>query len=316
VEAGVGSDSGKLDAALRDARPRDASNGDAAQPSADASPDTGPAPTSCTCSACGTPCGCAGSSCFTSRLFLSYGGDGSGSWRPTTSLTVERAAVVRLGWLGSEPSGHKLSQSPAPLVVLSASSFDGAAEIDAFARLTDGRYLLSTRDDEVFYGEPFDDDDLIAFEPLTQRVTRYMDLGSLLTSVSGSDVDVDALHVAADGSLFFSVDAQVKVSNATFGPSDLLRLGQGGVERLVIGADAWDGRDLESLGVNPESGHFLASFSGSGAIAGGASFTATDLVELAFGPDQPFKAGYSIFLKGSSEFSAVAGILSAIHFGE
>jgi hypothetical protein len=317
-DTSVGSDGGKLDAGADpqlDAQQRDAAEQDAAP--ADARADTGPPPPSCDCSACGVPCGCsADDRCFSSHLFLSYSGDGSGNWRPTSSITLERAAVVRLGWLNGESAGHKLVQPPAPQVVLAASSFAGAAEIDAFARLSDGRYLLSTRDDEVFQGEPFDDDDLIAFEPLTQSVTRYMDLGSLLTSVSGSDVDVDALHVTDDGTLLFSVDAPVKVGNATFGASDLLRLGQGGVERLVLGADVWDDRDLESLSVNPESGHFLASFAGNGAIGAGVSFGPADLVELAFGPGQPFKAGYTLFARGSSEFSAAAGTLSAVHFGE
>jgi hypothetical protein len=197
-----------------------------------------------------------------------------------------------------------------------ASSFSGAAEVDAFARLSDGRYVFSTRDDETFLGESFDDDDLIAFEPLNQGISRYMDLGSLLSAVSGSDVDVDALHVMPDGTIYFSVDADVKAGNASFGRADLLRLGSGGIERVVDGADAFGGRDLESLSVNPATGNFLASFAGNGGLGAGTSIAPTDLVELAFGPGLAFKPGYTTFLRGATEFSAVAGTLSAVHFGE
>jgi hypothetical protein len=108
----------------------------------------------------------------------------------------------------------------------------------------------------------------------------------------------------------------VKANNATFGRADLLRLGSGGVERVVNGAEAFGGRDLESLSVNAATGNFLASFASFADIGGGTSITPTDLVELAFGPDRATKSGYTLFLRGASEFSAVAGTLAAVHFGE
>jgi hypothetical protein len=309
-------DAAPLDAGL-DAETHDANGGAALDAAMNAAQEAGlDAAPGCSCASCGAPCGCANGSCFNSRLFIAYSGDANATWRPIPTLTVQASAVVRLGFAATQPSGDKLVAPPEPLLVLMASSFSDAAEIDAFARLSDGRYVFSTREDETFLGESFDDDDLIAFEPLSQSVSRYMDLGSLLSAVSGSDVDVDALHILEDETIYFSVDADVKAGNATFGRADLLRLGKSGIERVVNGAEAWSSRDLESLGLNPVTGHFLASFAGSGGLGSGASIAPTDLVELAFGPDVAFKAGYSLFLRGSSEFSAVAGTLSALHFGE
>jgi hypothetical protein len=314
AEAGADDDSAAVasdDAALAPAR--DA--GTDAATSEDASLDGG----SCTCTSCAPACACASVSCFTTPLFLAYATPGAVTWAPTNALDVEPGEVARVGFAPEAPEGQRLVQPPTPRVVLDALGFASAAALDAFALLPDGRYLFSTRDDEVFHGEPFDDDDLIAFEPLGQSVSRHLDLGSLLSSVSGSDVDVDALHVAANGDVYFSVDAQVKAGNAVLGPGDLLRLGNSGVERLVIGADAWSGRDLESLAVDPVSGHFIASFGGDGRLGDdlrGVSFSAADAVVLAFGPAEAYAGGYRLYFRGSAEFSSAPGSLSALHCGE
>ncbi|HEX6244351.1 MAG TPA: hypothetical protein VFZ61_25715 [Polyangiales bacterium] len=286
-----------------------------ATPSGDASVDAG----SCDCAGCDAACACAAVSCFTTRLFLTYATPDADTWSPTAALSLGAGDIARVGWAPEASEGQRLVQPPAARIVLEALGFASAAAIDAFALLPDGRYVFSTRDDETFRGEPFDDDDLIAFEPLSQAVSRHLDLGSLLSSVSDSDVDVDALHVAANGDLYFSVAAQVKAASAVLGPGDLLRLGNSGVERLVSGADVWPGRDLESLGVDPVSGHFVASFVGDGVLGDdphGARFGAADAVLLGFGPGQPYASGYQLFFRGNVEFSSASGSLSALHCGD
>ncbi|MFT3925596.1 MAG: hypothetical protein QM778_23855 [Myxococcales bacterium] len=295
-----------------------ASDSDAADQHSDSDASSDPAcASSCVCTY--EPCVCSSVGCISAGLSLSFSGDSSDHrWQLSSQgAQLGPAAVVRVTFDPYRSAGTRILAQPAPEVLISDALFSQGAELDALATLADGRLVLSTSDDAVLGQEPFDDDDLMAFDPLNQGVSRYLDLGTYLGSVSGSDVDVDAIHLVPDGTLYFSVDDDVKVyaTGAVFGADDLLRFDGESLTRVVKGASAWNGRDLENIAVDPQSGNFLISLAGTGAIGAGPVFGPSDVVELAFGPEQPFHAGTTLFMQAAQELPQSAGSLTTLQFG-
>lgn len=246
-------------------------------------------------------------------LSLTFSGKDE-TWCALPNAAVRDGSLLTLRYDLLASAGRRVQTSPAPSLLLREDQFREDTELDAFALLPDGRLLFSTSGSTRFGDEPVADDELIAYSPSTQRIERWFYLGSIGASVSGSDLDIDAAHVTADGTLYLSTDDDMKVhqTGQVVRATDLLRVKDGVVTRVVDGSARWGGRDLESVAVAP-SGHFLISLSGNGAFGSGPVIDRDDIVELAFGPSDAFSAGYSLFMDGNVELAEPNGTLSALH---
>jgi len=86
--------------------------------------------------------------------------------------------------------------------------FGGAdANIDAFAPLPNGNWLLSTDLSATLGGLSFDNGDIVEYDPVNDVATLFMGLdeASIFTGDPQSNADIDALHVLADGRVIFSI---------------------------------------------------------------------------------------------------------------
>jgi len=233
----------------------------------------------------------------------------------TGGASTPDGAMLELSYDAARASGQRVQAAPAPRITLPAEIFRGDAELDAFAALQDGRVLLSTSESARLGEEPIEDHELVAYDPRTRSMSRYFQLTAVAGPTAGGDFDLDAAQAMGDGALYFSVNdsVQLHATGTVVSSSDLLLYTGTSVVRVVEGQSAWAGRDLTALAVQPKTGNFLVSLSGSGPLAGGVPFDDDDVLELSFGPGEPYASGYTVFMDGSAELSAPDGTLSALH---
>jgi hypothetical protein len=156
--------------------------------------------------------------------------------------------------------------------------FGGANQnIDAFSILPSGNWLLSTSLTATLGGLTFLNGSIVEYDPVADVATLYMGLdeASIFTGSPQSNADIDALHVASDGSVVLSIrsDGIGRIgSNLTYdfsdAPSrDLYRLdvSTGEAELFLEGAGLYDGvaRNLDAVSLGratvavPEPGQIL-----------------------------------------------------------
>ncbi|NRA35054.1 MAG: C-type lectin domain-containing protein [Polyangiaceae bacterium] len=223
----------------------------------------------------------------------SFGGTGSGDDTHTSD------AVALWKMMVQDITSETTAFNGRPL--FDVGGFDSDEELDAFAVLTDGNFVLSTIETANFDGSPsFEDGDLMEWNGSTD--TKFFDASTYFTN----DIDIDAVHVFGDDGFLFSTTENMNIpaeyaiggSAITYGGNDLV-LFRGGKFSLEINDTDLGGANIDGVSIHPISGHILLSFADTETTVGGVAIYDEDIVELgwAFG-ETPNHTETQIFFAG------------------
>ena len=151
--------------------------------------------------------------------------------------------------------------------------------------------ILSTDSDAILGGLSFTDIDLAEYDPPTDTASLFFD-GSLTTL----NVDIDAVHVLANGHIVLSPKGDATLGGLSFEDGDLVDYDPVADTATLIfdGSALFTDPSERIISVHVlDNGHFVLS-TDSDAILGGLSFTDIDLVEYDRGTDTA-----SLFFDGS-----------------
>lgn len=141
---------------------------------------------------------------------------------------------------------------------LSATIFDeDGVDLDAMAMLPNGHLLLSIGNDAgaTIAGVVVKDGDLIEYDPLGHTASVY--LAELPTF--GSNVDVDAVEVLANGNLLLSFRRDETVAGTLYFDGDVVEYDPlGGSFSLFLSEAVVGGADIDAFAVRA-TGHYLMS---------------------------------------------------------
>jgi hypothetical protein len=145
------------------------------------------------------------------------------SKRTIGGLTVDKGDIVLYDPIADTAS-----------LLLSESAFDKSTNVDAVFLMDDGTIALSIQqDDRTLGGLTFNNGDIVLYDPDTDSAT-------LLFSESlfgGDDVDIDAIYIAPDGSIYLStVEDGVTLGGLTFDGDDIV-LYNSGTDTAVLYSD-------------------------------------------------------------------------------
>lgn len=129
-------------------------------------------------------------------------------------------------------------------IIFDGSQYGVSADLNAFAMLPDGSYLMSFATPLTIGGVSADDSDIVRFDPTTETFEMYLD-GSDVNLTSSSE-DIDAIGIAVQGDLIISTTGSHYVNGSSLYGTD--------EDLLVFYAT--------SLGDNT-SGSFVSGFDGS-----------------------------------------------------
>ena len=163
--------------------------------------------------------------------------------------------------------------------------------------------ILSTDSDATLGGLSFDDIDLVDYDPATDTASLFFE-GSLTTL----DVDIDAVHVLANGHILLSPANDATLGGLSFENGDLVDYDPvADTSTLIFDGSALFSDPAEKIvSVHVlDNGHFVLS-TDSDAILGGLSFEDIDLVEY-----DPATDTASLFFDGS--LTTLDAAIDALH---
>jgi hypothetical protein len=141
---------------------------------------------------------------------------------------------------------------------LSATVFaEDGVDLDAMALLPNGHLILSIGNDEgaTLGGIAVEDGDLVEYDPATGVASIF-----LSESVFGTNVDVDAVEILADGDLLLSLRRDETVGGTLYLDGDVLRYDPvAGTFAVEISEATLGGGDVDALAVRGGTGHYLIS---------------------------------------------------------
>lgn len=198
-----------------------------------------------------------------SQLFLSVA-DNTGNQLPGLSEFLD-GDVAQTNQAGSYGS-----------VFFSESNFSSSVDVDAFHLFDDGTMLLSVVfNNRTIGGNTFSDGDLIRYDPTSDTASVFA------ISETGIGDDLDAVSVAADGTILFSTgNATNNIGGTAVADGDILAFNQstGGVSVLFTEAQIFDDGDGEISALHTfDDGTFLISAFNDESISG-VNFANGDLV--------------------------------------
>ncbi len=142
---------------------------------------------------------------------------------PDGRMVLSTVGNARLGGLSFGDDDLVLydpSSDAASLLFDGGRSFSSTREdIDAAYLLPDGRIILSTVGDATLGGLSFGDDDLVAYDPVTDTASLFFDGGA---SFSNNFEDINALHLLPDGLIALSTVGNATLGGLNFGDDDLI----------------------------------------------------------------------------------------------
>jgi hypothetical protein len=141
---------------------------------------------------------------------------------------------------------------------LSATVFaEDGIDLDAMALLPSGHLVLSIGNDEgaTLGGVAMEDGDLVEYDPATGAASVF-----LSESAFGTNVDVDAVEVLANGQVLLSLRRDATVGGTLYLDGDILRYDPvAGSFALEIAEATLGGGDVDALAVRGGTGHYLIS---------------------------------------------------------
>jgi hypothetical protein len=141
---------------------------------------------------------------------------------------------------------------------LSATVFaEDGVDLDAMAMLANGHLVLSIGNDEgaTLAGVAVEDGDLVEYDPATGSASIF-----LSESAFGTNLDVDAVEVLANGHLLLSFRRDETVAGTLYLDGDIVRYDPlAGTFALEIGEATLGGGDVDALAVRGGTGHYLIS---------------------------------------------------------
>ncbi len=172
--------------------------------------------------------------------------------------------------------------------------------------------LLSTETSATLGGLPFNDEDLVEYDPVADEATLEFDGSALFVA----DEDVDAVHVLSNGHLVLSTTGDATLGGLPFSNEDLIDYDPVTDEATLI----FDGDAAFTFAANIvavhalDSGNYVLSMSGSNTL-GGLSFGSDDLVE--YNPSGGTVDGLAsetarLYFDGGAHFTAGSSI-DAVH---
>lgn len=126
-----------------------------------------------------------------------------------------------------------------------------AGYFDAIHVLNDGSIVLSVFSGATIGELDFDGNDIVRYDPSTQKAGVILDLDTIVTG--GSLLrDVDALHVLPNGNLVFSTSADLTIGSLSFEDEDLVEYNPntGSFTPFFNGSDVFPPTDLEVADIN------------------------------------------------------------------
>jgi hypothetical protein len=141
---------------------------------------------------------------------------------------------------------------------LSATIFaEDGIDLDAMAMLPNGNLLLSIGNDEgaTIAGLVMKDGDLVEYDPASGAASLY-----LSESVFGTNVDVDAVEVAAGGHLLLSFRRDELVAGTLYADGDVVDYDPTlGTFSLFLSEVVLGGADVDAFALRGGTGHYLIS---------------------------------------------------------
>jgi hypothetical protein len=159
---------------------------------------------------------------------------------------------------------------------LSATIFDeDGVDVNAADFLPNGHLLLSVSDDAgaTLAGVHVDDGDLVEYDPQTGMASLYLD-----ESVFGTNVDIDAVEVLANGHLLVSFRRDETVAGTLYLDGDVVEYDPvGGTFSLFLSEALVGGADIDAFSVKFD-GHYLLSANATFTL-GATTFNDGDVVD-------------------------------------
>ena len=141
---------------------------------------------------------------------------------------------------------------------LSATIFaEDGVDLDAMAMLSNGHLVLSIGNDEgaTLAGVPMEDGDLVEYDPFTNTATLF-----LAEAVFGTNLDVDAVEVLADGHILLSFRRDETVGGTLYLDGDVVSYDPvAGSFALFLSESILGGADVDAFAIRSGSGHYLMS---------------------------------------------------------
>jgi hypothetical protein len=141
---------------------------------------------------------------------------------------------------------------------LSAAIFaEDGIDLDAMAMLPNGHLLLSIGNDEgaTLAGLAMEDGDLAEYDPFTGAASIL-----LSEDVFGTNLDVDAVEVLADGHLLLSFRRDETVGGTLYFDGDVVRYDPvAGSFALFLSEAVVGGADIDAFAIRGSTGHYLMS---------------------------------------------------------
>ncbi len=137
--------------------------------------------------------------------------------------------------------------------------------------------VLSTNENETLGGLTFEDEDLVAYNPVTGIGTLFFDGDAMFTG----EEDIDAVHILNNGNILLSTEGDATIGGLTFGDDDLVEYNPvTGTASLFFDGGALFSNGFEDIDAVHilNNGNILLSTS-TGATIGGSTFEDGDIVE-------------------------------------
>ena len=160
----------------------------------------------------------------------------------------------------------------------------GGEDIRGIQVLATGAIAFSTEATFTLGGTSFADEDIVAYDPLTNRTVLLFDGSAVFTDPTGEDVD--AFYIQDDGTIILSTTAAASIGATSFNNEDLIQY-----DPLTGNATVFF--DASTVGLTDDidafhllnNGNYLLSVVNDGISLGGITFNNGDLVEYNPGTD-------------------------------
>ncbi|MBW2270033.1 MAG: PEP-CTERM sorting domain-containing protein [Deltaproteobacteria bacterium] len=207
--------------------------------------------------------------------------------------------------------GDAPPKSPS-LQVFDEGQFGSAAEVNAFALLLSGNYLLSSSANEVLAGVTANASSLMEWDPVAETASLFLD-GSGLPG--GGTGNFDAAHLLDNGNLVFSSDADETLWDngdvVEYNPSGVTvdGLAANAIRILLSESVEFGGENVNVDGISFSSdGDLLLSFSENSVTLGSQTFLDQDILEV------NGVGSYSLFFEGDAEMQDTGGDVNGFAF--
>jgi hypothetical protein len=141
--------------------------------------------------------------------------------------------------------------------------FSNDEDIDAFALLANGHYVLSTEDGATLAGLVFRDGDLVEYDPLSATASIF-----LSEDLFSANEDIDGVRVMANGLVILTTEGGATIGGLTFRDGDVIAYNRTtDTATLVFDEDAFSGNENVDAVFGPEPATGLLLALGLGVLA-------------------------------------------------